>query len=328
MNLQPFAGGPPSGVVLNARGTPLYGGAPAPIVAVGRYTGNGSSQSVRVGFAPDLLMIKGAGYWFTMTAVGLTTDGAHYIRLWPQAKFQSSAQAVTARSANGFTVGTLADVNANGATFTYYAFKYRRGFIHATPYTGNGSNPRNISHNLGAVPDMMILSDQSDNAAFSMAYLGPSMGANAGFRVAMTNAFGAADATWLNNTAPTSSVFTVGSALFNTNTRYITNVLFASDNKNSKLGAYTGDGAANGATISLPFRPKVIFLKRPFTVLSEWAVFDNVNNTSSPWTKWFGWDGTGTQNTDANGVIVSGSSFRPPLSYNATGIGYAYMAFG
>lgn len=330
MNLQTFTGGPPVGFDLNPRGSALFGGDEEPVVSIAQYTGTGSAREVRIGFQPDFVMVKASGrHWVQNDRNTLAPSSNAHARLMTPLSFQASANFITGFTSGGFTVGTGVDVNAAGETFTYYAFKFRRSFLNTTSFTGNGSNPRNISHNLGAVPQIMMLKNLSDTTLYvwnSFQDLA-TFGIGPGFRVPMTNAVGAADATWLNNTAPTASVFTVGSNITNQNTAFIACWQWASDDKNSKLGTYTGDGNTHGPTITLPFAPKMIILKRTFTVVSSWGVFDNVNNASSPWAKWWDWSGNGAQQTDANGIIVSGRTFRPPLTWNAAGGGFTYMAF-
>lgn len=307
------------------------GGLDEPVVAVGNFTGTGIARTVSgLPFKPDMLWIKGSGrIWIANDSVAVPPSANAHIAMFPQASYVSSANHITGFISGGFTVGTSLDVNASGATYTYYAFKFRRGYMHATAHTGNGSNPRNIAHNLGVAPSIMLAKSLSDTTTWPWyAYIDAASNGGAGFRIATDNAVGSADTAWLNNTAPTASVFTVGNTVLNTNTHYVTCWQFGNDNRNIKIGGYLGDGNANGPTITLPFVPKLIILKRPFTVGSYWGVFDAVNNTSSPWTKFYRWSGGDVQQTDANGIIVSGKTFRPPLTWNANAAGHTYMAWG
>lgn len=102
--------------------TLVEGKVPA-ITATGAYTGNGTSLQVWVGFKPDLVLIcptigKAVTYVTPTTWNGRTSYFA-----------ESSFGGGPTRprgivlSENGFSVGSLADVNTNGAAFYWFAYK-------------------------------------------------------------------------------------------------------------------------------------------------------------------------------------------------------------
>tara|TARA_B100000287_G_scaffold441_1_gene464 strand:- start:670 stop:1848 length:1179 start_codon:yes stop_codon:yes gene_type:complete len=58
---------------------------------------------------------------------------------------------------NGFTIGNnWLGENNSGHAFTSYAFRKAEKFFDVVTYTGTGSNPQSVSHNLGVTPGMVI----------------------------------------------------------------------------------------------------------------------------------------------------------------------------
>ena len=68
---------------------------------------------------------------------------------------------VTAFNSNGFTLGTWAGLNDNGEDFVSWTFRKAPKFFDIVTYTGDGSNYRNISHNLGSVPGHVMVKKTS-----------------------------------------------------------------------------------------------------------------------------------------------------------------------
>lgn len=124
----------------------------------GSYTGNGSTSHTisGLGFQPDVVIVKSSA----------ATPG--YIRTAAQAATQSkqmnasggyATNAITAFTANGFTLGNNANVNANGSTYYFVAFDAGADLIQGS-YTGNGG----ISKSIGGMsfsPDMVIVFSSS-----------------------------------------------------------------------------------------------------------------------------------------------------------------------
>jgi hypothetical protein len=91
----------------------------------------------------------------------------------------------------------------------------------------------------------------------------------------MTNA--AADNDRFNDTAPTSSVFSVnaGSSTVNQNSNTYVAYCFASKQGYSKFGKYVGNGVAgNGPFVYTGFKPAWIMVK-PIDAALDWFIYDN-----------------------------------------------------
>ena len=141
-------------------------------------------------------------------------------------------------------------MNASGTDYVSWTFRKAEKFFDVVTYTGNGTSYQSISHNLGSVPGMMIV--KCTTTATSWLVYHSSIGATKYLLLNVTDANGSGTFAW-NNTAPTDSVFTVGSSpAANANGDTYVAYLFASNaggfgddgtENIIKCGTYTTDGA-------------------------------------------------------------------------------------
>ena len=91
------------------------------------------------------------------------------------------------------------------------------------------------------------------------------------------------DATVWNDTAPTSTVFSVGTGNeVNTNTEKYIAYCFDSVAGYSKFGGYTGDGGSSH-TITTGFKPAFVMIKSTGTGARPWIMFDGVRSPGLVW---------------------------------------------
>ena len=155
----------------------------------------------------------------------------------------------------------------------YIAWNWKRapGFFDVVAYTGDGTAGRTVSHNLGVAPEMMIVKRR--NSARDWIVYTAATGAGNIMNLNATSAAYASTSSW-NNTAPSSSEFTVG-ALGNTNGSgddYIA-YLFASLDGVSKVGSYTGNGSSQTIDCGFTSGARFILVKRTDST-GDWYVWD------------------------------------------------------
>jgi hypothetical protein len=116
---------------------------PSGWLKTGSYTGNGvDNRSITgIGFQPDVVIVRRSG---SQPAIMRTSNMPN-----DRAKTMGSGAALATNRiqsfvADGFVVGTNANVNANGQTYYYTAMKAGTNVAVGT-YTGNGSDDRNIT---------------------------------------------------------------------------------------------------------------------------------------------------------------------------------------
>ena len=138
------------------------------------------------------------------------------------------------------------------------------------------------------------------------------------------------DASYWNDTAPTSSVFTVGTGnLNNESGDNIIAYLWSEKQGFSKFGSYTGNGEADGAFIYTGFRPAFFMIKKS-SATDPWVIFDNKRATFNPFDRLIYPDSSEAQSgaAERGDFLSNGVKFRSDHTYfNGSGITYIYMAF-
>jgi len=179
--------------------------------------------------------------------------------------------------------------NLSSEPWLNYAFVRAPSFFDEVCYTGTGSNTT-FSHNLTVAPELMIVKSRS-NPYVSWFVYASALGATKYLILDGTNSASTFSAAW-NNTAPTSSVFTVGGAGATNGTgETFVAYLFATCAGVSKCFNYTGNGSSQ--TINCGF-----------TGGARWILIKRTDSTGD----WYCWD-------SARG-IVSGND--PHISLNTT----------
>jgi hypothetical protein len=244
------------------------------------YTGNGTSVNVTNSgaFQPDFVWLKqrsGANQHNLMDAV----RGAAYRLRTDATNAEEATPGTFTFDASGFTANTT-NVSYNTSGGTYVAWQWKEsvtaGFDIVT-YTGTGA-ARTVAHSLGVAPDMMIVKNRSDGTVNWRVYH-KAIGATNFLSLNLTNASAAASSVW-NNTAPTSSVFSVANdGGSNGSGNNMVAYLFAEVAGFSKFGSYTGNGSADGPFIYLGFKARYVLYKNASLAGTSWAVLDTARNT-------------------------------------------------
>ena len=260
------------------------------------WTGNGSARSITgLGFNPDLVWIKGRSN---------ATDHALYdaVRGTEKRLESNTADAevtsdggVTAFNSDGFSLGTLAQVNTNSATYVGWAWdagssnatntsgstqstvraSISAGFSVVT-YAPSSSAVGTVGHGLGVALEFYVVKKRSLGTDWAVYH--KSIGATKYLRLNGTLA-ATTDTMW-NNTEPTSSVFSYGKSESGASSgdTYVA-YCWTPVAGYSAFGSYTGNGSAtDGPFVYTGFRPKFIIFKRTDTT-GDWLMYDAVRNT-------------------------------------------------
>ena len=315
------------------------------------YTGNGGTQTITNNIN---LSGKGGLVWAKRrdstsnsdhtlydTARGTGTNGR--LRSNNNQQAYSPTDAVTAFNNNGFSIGADASINTNTAEYVSWTFRKQPKFFDVVTYTGTGS-AQNISHNLGSVPGMIIVKLINGTDSWHMYHRGVN-GASSpeDWYLQLNNEDVQIDnATIWNDTAPTSSVFTVGTngGVNGSGDSYVA-YLFAHNNNDGgfgetddqdiiKCGNYTGNNSTTGPVIDLGFEPQWVFIKHTGSQGESSFIFDNMrgvvtggNDASlSP-------NAANDEQTSADSLEFNASGFqikRANSSVNGSAKNYIYVA--
>jgi len=144
----------------------------------------------------------------------------------------------------------------------YWQWRRARGYFDVVAYTGNGTTGTTINHNLGVVPEMMWIRNRAASNLHAY-HKGLNGGTNPeNYALRLNNAGGQIDTNAVfNDTAPTASVFSTGSAMSTDGDNYIA-YLFATAAGVSKVGSFTQNGATNVDCGFTGDTPSFIFFKR------------------------------------------------------------------
>jgi hypothetical protein len=242
-------------------------------------TGTGATASVSsLGFQPDLVWIKSRS--------AATDHGLYDAVRGVQKQLESNTitaettetTGLTAFNSNGYTVGALAQLNTNAATYVDWAWKegVTPGFD-IVSYAGDNVAGRTISHALGSTPAMMVLKSRS--AARTWAVYHKNLTSAAYYLGLETTNGQLVDNTMFNSTAPTSSVFSVGTYQNTSGENYIA-YLWSEIEGFSRFGSYTGNGSTDGPFVWCGFRPRWIMIKRTDSA-NSWPIFDTARNITN-----------------------------------------------
>ena len=214
--------------------------------------------------------------------------------------------------------------NTDGSITSTVSANTTSGFS-IVSYTGTGANAT-VGHGLGVAPKVVLIKGRS--TTYDWVYGGDNIGWTKYLVLNKTDASGTSSVVW-NDTAPTSSVFSLGSnAAVNENTATQIAYCFAEKKGFSKFGSYTGNGNADGTFVYTGFKPSFVMHKRTDTT-NNWIMQDNKRvgyNADNRILK--------ANLTDAEqGVhemdfVSNGFKIRTTgLGSNASGGTYIYMAF-
>jgi hypothetical protein len=230
-------------------------------------------------------------------------------------------------SMNGFSLGpdsTNIGVNRSGDNFINWCFRRAPGFFDMVCYSGSGSSPQVLNHNLTASPEMMIVKfrDGSTNWYVYHTALGNTKALYLGGTATGTPV---TSAVFWNNTSPTSTQFTVGS--FPSGAGDYVTYLFATVSGVSKVGNYTGTGATQTIDCGFAAGARFVLIKRTDST-GDWYVWDTVRGMVSGTNPSLLINTTSAE-VNANSVYTITTGFQivsTAAAINASGGTYIFLA--
>ena len=222
-------------------------------------------------------------------------------------------------AANG--AGTLNEVGSIDSTVSANT---DAGFS-VVKYTGTGS-AATVGHGLSTAPSVVInkpLGSGSTDPNWQVYHIG--VGPTKAIFLNLDIAPATGSGYW-NNTAPTSTVFSIGTDR-DSATDYI-NYCFAEVEGYSKFGTYTGNNSSDGPVIHLGFKPAWVMCKRTDTS-GNWPINDAIRSPYNPTNLPLFADQTAAAGSGINmDFIANGFKIRDTsVTFNASGGTYIYLAF-
>jgi hypothetical protein len=307
------------------------------VFGINARTGTGANATVTGGAGvSDAVLVKNRGstpvwLWASrLTGTGYLSSNATTAEI---AAGTTILQANPWDVMDGAKVGTTSTItNASSNTFINYLFKRAPGFFDEVCYTGTGA-AMTVSHNLGAVPELIILKPRSAAQGW-MVYVAP-LGNNK--YLTLNSTFEADDAglRW-NDTTPTSSVFSVGK--FSGTTPYSSAsgatyvaYLFATCAGVSKVGSYTGTGTTLQIDCGFTAGARFVLIKRYDSgSTGDWYVWDSARGIVSGNDPYLLLNSTDAEVTGTDYVDTYSAGFEisstAPAAINASGGSFIFLA--
>ena len=325
---------------------------PAQNMAATLYTGNGTTQSIvntvnSVSFQPDFVWVKGRSTTARNRLFNVLSGVQKELYSDLTNAEATDVNGIQSFNANGFTLGSN-DANTSGTTYVGWQWKgggtavtntagsitssvsanTTAGFSVVT-YTGNEVAGATVGHGLGVAPSMIIVK-RRDGTAVDWAVYHASIGATKYLTLNTNAAEGTSSGYW-NDTAPTSSVFSLyNSGATNANPRLFVAYCFAPVAGYSAFGSYTGNASTDGPFVYLGFRPRFIMIKRSSNGTNNWEVRDTARDTYNTADDRLFPNTSDAEDANNEGVDFLSNGFKIRNSgsgCNASGVTYIYACF-
>ena len=225
-----------------------------------------------------------------------------------------------------YPIGSSGTFNTSALDYINYSFTRAPSFFDEVCYTGTGVI-RTITHNLAAVPELMIVKGRSIAERWSV-YSAPTT-ATTFLVLDSTQALSTNNFFW-DDTAPTSSVFTLGTQarVNNSGDTYVA-YLFATCAGVSKVFSYTGNGSSQTINCGFTGGARFVLIKRTDST-GNWYVWDTARGIVSGNDPYLLLNSTAAEvttndtiDTDSTGFVVNQVTATSVNVSSATYIGLA-----
>ena len=230
------------------------------------------------------------------------------------------------------TNSTLGSSNFDGGIQSTAKVNATAGFSIVT-YTGNGTGGATIGHGLGVTPNVFFVKNRGTGARIWLVYHSANTSEPATEYLQLDGSAATADdnSAW-NDTAPTSTVFSVGtSASSNNNGEGHVAYCFSEVAGYSKFGKYTGNGSSDGPFVFTGFRPAWVLIKCSSSTFN-WMIYDSEREPFNLIDKYLmaNSDNAEAGSSTDNPIDFLSNGFKlryTNTSTNQNGATYIYLAF-
>jgi len=315
------------------------------------FTGNGATgQTITTGFQPDLVWVRNRAEASGGSIYNSTVGHTLFLQSTnSNGDASDSTDDFTAFISTGFTVDNDSNLtNSDGVAMVSWSWKANGGS--RTTNAEDGDNPAGgyqanttagfsivdyvgtggagtKAHGLGAIPEVVIIKNRDRSAQWAVYH--KDIGATKFLELSTTAAEGT-DAMF-NDTAPTSTVFSVGGSSNTTNAdgENLMAYCFKAIQGYSKFGSYTGNGDADGTFIYLGFKPAFVIVKCTSDAGDYWWTADNKRDVDNPVAAGIKANATDAENTNLFFIDFLSNGFKAVDGggQNISGRDYIYIAF-
>jgi len=216
-----------------------------------------------------------------------------------------------------------------GGNSVYWNFRRAPGFFDVVCYTGTGSTPLTVNHNLGVPPEIVLVKRRTGGTGGWYMYAAP-WGNDGSGVLNSTSAFSTGQTHW-NNTNPTSTYFQIGttSTAFNGSGSTYVAYLFATLPGISKVGSYTGTGTTLQVNCGFTSGARFVLIKRTDST-GDWYVWDTARGIVAGNDPYLLLNSTAAEVTGTDYVDTYSAGFEisstAPAAINANGGSFVFLA--
>ena len=266
------------------------------------------------------------------SAVDTSIDTLDFQPDWVWIKSRTNADTQVNRSGHNYVswnwkAGGSASSNSNGSITSSVSASTDAGFS-IVSYTGTGSNAT-VGHGLSSAPKMIIVKNRSAGDSWIVGH--GSIGFTKFIKLDENGA--AADSSgFFNNTAPTSSVFSVGNQDdVNASSENIIAYCFAEKKGYSKFGSYVGNNNDDGTFVYTGFKPAFVLIKITAGQSDNWIMQDNkINSFNGASSQRLRPNSNNAEFSSSNEIDLLSNGFKchgADGEINGSGFSYIYLAF-
>ena len=226
-------------------------------------------------------------------------------------------------------VGTSSVSNTDGNITSTVRASQANG-ISLVAFTGNGTSGSTVGHGLNAAPKLVLLKNRDTDSTNFRIYNTMMQDGNLDF-IYLNEAQAKSDSSL---TAPTNSVFTVGSSNdTNQSTKNMLAICFSPVEGYSAFGSYIGNGSSSSGTFCYcGFRPRFVMIKNTTSNVNTggmWVVIDTARDPGNNCPNYLQMNANSQEGVTTVMDILS-NGFRVTNAYtstNANGFEYLFIAF-
>ena len=194
-------------------------------------------------------------------------------------------------------------------------------------YTGNGTSGATVGHGLGKAPSFIIVKNREAAEDWQVGHT--SLGWTKRLFLDLSVGIQTNTGAW-NDTAPTSSVITLGSgSLANQSSKKHIAYCWAEIEGFSKFGSYVGNGNADGPFVYCGFKPAWVMIKRS-SASENWAILDSSRNSTNLTNNFLRPDESSIETISAADMDLLSNGFKlrgTDTKSNGSGSTYIFVAF-
>jgi hypothetical protein len=231
-------------------------------------------------------------------------------------------------------VSLRAGYNLNYSTLDFIAYNFQRapGFFDEVCYTGDGTTNRSITHNLQAVPELIIRKSRSAVGSWStLTKFETSNYIELNLNSASEGSVRSYAANQYLSAKPTSTVFTVNTTYNNNSGVTFVAYLFATCAGVSKVGLYTGTGTTLQIDCGFTGGTRFVLIKRYDADFSgDWYVWDSARGIVAGNDPYLLLNSSAAEVTNTDYVDTYNAGFEisstAPAAINANGGTFIFLA--